>query len=249
MVKKFTRKPKRVYRRKRTYRKRKGAHTLKVGGASEIRSTATYKRLVSRPVAWRTVNGELPERVITKMRYNDAYINFLPAALVGTYTWRINSINQPDATGVNRPSLHDAFSTLYDKYKVTAASVKITYHNRSASRAIVGLLATDRVYSGSFTADIIKRSSNVSAIVDASTKDNETCTLSMYVDFKKLVGPKYHDSVYTSSFGANPSDMLFGYLAVASLDGANNVSGAVSSEITFYTELFENKFDRAIDHA
>lgn len=232
---------------RRKLKLRKKLRKAKVQGGAEVRATAGFKPLIVRPVKWDMPNGELPNKVLVKMKYNDAYINYNPAALTGSYTWRANSIYAPDASGTNQPTLFNAMENLYDKYKVTGCLAKITVHNRSASRAIYGLIATDRTISGSFTSDIIQRSANVRCIVDSTGSDDDTGTMQLYIPIKSVVGTKYADQNYTGAFTGNPVDVVWLYLAAASLDGSNNLTAEVTASLIYYVECFEPKYDRSID--
>lgn len=242
--------PRKTLRRRtsrKTRRKPKKRTSMKVIAEPQVRGTSKFKPLVIRPIKWVCPRGELPEKILVKMRYDDAYINFAPAALTGSYVWRANSIFAPDTAGSIQPALHDAFLNLYDKYKVTGAKINITVKNRSADRTIYGLVAADRATTGSWTADIIQRSSNVSCVVNETGKEGDTATLRLWVPISSVVGSKYHDQNYAGTMGGNPTDIVWTYLAGASLPGSNNITAQISASIIYYVELFEPKYDRATD--
>lgn len=238
-TKKSTRRPRRKPRAKQK--------SQKVSGPREVTSTAQFRPLVTRPIRWVMPKGEIPSRVLVKMKYNDAYINHQPGTLNSRYAWNLNSIFSPDALGGNQPTLHDAMNSLYGKYKVSAAKVNITVRNRSASRTLVGLLATDTAVITSPNPDIIQRSANVSAMIEPTGEDSNSGSLSMYVPLRTVAGPKFNDSVYSANFGADPTDITHLYMLAGAVDGANNVDLAISVSIDFYTECFDPVRTRAID--
>lgn len=241
--------PKKVSRRRKIKmpRNKKKRTNMKVIAEPQVRGTSKFKPLITRPIKWICPRGELPEKILVKMRYDDAYINFAPAALTGAYVWRANSIFAPDVAGSNQPALHDAFLNLYDKYKVSGCKVNISIKNRSSDRTIYGLVAADRATTGSWTNDIIQRSGNMSVVLNEAGKEGDTATLRAYVPLTSIVGAKYADQNYAGTMGGNPTDIAWIYLAGASLPGTNNITAQITASIIYYVELFEPKYDRAID--
>lgn len=232
-------------KKRRNYKKSR--KTMEVRASAETKATAGFKPILNKPVVWKMPGGEIPTKVLCKMKYNDAYINWVPAAATAYYTWRLNSINAPDVAGANQPTLHDAMAGLYNKYKVTACKVSIGIRNRAAVACVAGFLAADQAMSGSFTPDIIARSAHVYATLKASGQAGDNAVFTKYVPISAIVGAKYADMDYSGTFGSNPTDIVWGYLAGCTIDGSTNVSMEVSAMLTFYTECFEPDYNRAID--
>lgn len=79
---------------------------------------------------------------------NAAYVDFIystkfsidPATLgvVSLYQFRLNSLFDPDLTGVGtQPVGFDQYAALYEKYRVYEASYKVCFYNTSTTRPII----------------------------------------------------------------------------------------------------------------
>lgn len=67
------------------------------------------------------------EKVITVLQYVDTK-TIAPASGAAHHVFRLNSIFDPDVTGVgHQPAYHDQWSALYNKYRVLSATWKIVF--------------------------------------------------------------------------------------------------------------------------
>lgn len=69
-----------------------------------------------------------PKNRLVKMRYNDNYVLNALAGGIDSNEFRINSIFDPDLTGVgHQPLGHDEWSTFYNHYVVVGAKITATF--------------------------------------------------------------------------------------------------------------------------
>lgn len=96
----------------------------------------------------------IPQRFITKQKYSET---FAISALVPSYVFNLNSVFDPNRTGVgHQPYAFDTLATLYNRYRVIATSWVINgYANAAALR--LGCLATNELPSLSSVSDLVER--------------------------------------------------------------------------------------------
>lgn len=100
------------------------------GAPRPKRRRYTARRRVGVPRSLNTSgrSGPFPPSAVVSLRYTDNLGTINPAAgLAGVYTFRANSINDPNFTGTGtQPYGHDTLATVYSKYRVLSS--KITVH-------------------------------------------------------------------------------------------------------------------------
>ena len=70
-----------------------------------------------------------PDRIQTTLRYSDIW-GLAPGAQAGQYTYRGNSLFDPDYTSTgHQPRYFDQYSAVYSKYLVTSSSIKVSVMN------------------------------------------------------------------------------------------------------------------------
>lgn len=248
--KSYRRKPtRRVYHRRSRFRStKKVASGGKVVGAPEILCATRRVPIAQRPMRWGTSAGDVPRMTKVKSSYNDAYMAWNPATPIASYSFPVNSWWRPNPVAAQkRPTLYLAMQSLYENYKVTNAMLKVTVHNLAEGRMFIGLLATDTLpVIGNYTDDELRRSCNVSTVIDSTLKENETASISMFIPFTKLVG-KLSDVSYKAAFAANPAELIYCTLFAFIMGSAVNVLAQLSLEITQWVECTEPISDRTTE--
>lgn len=83
----------------------------------------------------------LPNKFKTNLLYGSNLRSMSTTLGPATYTWRANSINDPDESGIgHQPRGHDQFETLFRKYLVIGSSIEVTFDNTTIETHIVGIM-------------------------------------------------------------------------------------------------------------
>lgn len=168
------------------------------------------------------------------------------ANLVGTY--RLNSLYDPDsAVGGSQPLGFDALTSIYSKYRVTGALVKVTYTNPSADGVFVGV----RIRSGASGESGI---SGLSHNYVQSLKNNwmrcmnnsgsQVSVFKQYVPMNvpwgKTKQQLYDDDEFAASIGGNPAREVFMEPYMIPTVGSTD-SVYVSMQVTYFVTFSEPK--------
>lgn len=91
-------------------------------------NTRNTNAVVSRTAAF-------PDRFITRLKYSEAAaIIYAGAGVPQLYSWRINSIFDPNLTGTgHQPLGHDEYLLLYNRYRCYGMKYTVTFTNRSTT--------------------------------------------------------------------------------------------------------------------
>lgn len=160
---------------------------------------------------------------------------------LGHYTFLLNSIYDPNFTGVgHQPYGHDTFSALYNRYRVISCSFKVT----ASSGTNVQLVALPANGGYSFTtASEYKENPLCKYRIQSSNGNLQPVTGKVHIP--SLVGrtkAQYMaDDRYQAQFGSSPDE-----LAVLNLGAFNSADGALSNiplnvELVYTVELFDIK--------
>lgn len=188
----------------------------------------------------------IPQRYICKMKYCDVFtVSTSGLSPVGSYTFNLNSIFDPNRTGVgHQPYSHDTFATLYNRYRVIKASYAIYGASSNTGYAVnIAALPANEVHT-------------VNTVSEA--RENPRCrwitqgfgapqkALKGIVHIPSLVGrtkTQYMaDDRYQAQFGASPAE-----LAILNIYGGLIADAAVTNdivcniEITYTVECFDVK--------
>lgn len=205
-------------------------------------SRAKKKQLTSysKPVLARNVIGRagLGTMKVTKMVYVEkGLISTGTLGAAGFYQYRLNSIFDPNLTGVGRqPSTHDQMAVLFETYTVTQCDFKITFvNNLDNNSLVVGYYIADRSTTNTDVTVICEQGLTDWKIINRNTSGNTVAHFQGSVDIPKLMGfnkEQYiSSSNYQTLFGANPADVAY-----VTLFAADSINGG-SVTIPFFVEL------------
>lgn len=247
----------------RTFSKKKkyGRTTTRKRAPYRKKSTtkrSTYSRAKPIPLSGGVYKAAYPQKQVGYLPFAKVFHARLPyvaaatfstpaTGLAGSYTYRLNSIFDPDFTGVGtQPQQYDQLAGIYGSYIVHAAKVDLEFSNPTNDSLFVGM----NFYHNESLSGAIMNGKALSTIsehrntrmVPLVNSGKQTRKLSMYVPIHTLLGiPKV---VYTSDrenyaslIGANP--FRSAYLEVLLLDNAGVSTGVyIRTSITYYVELY-----------
>lgn len=195
---------KRVYTGKKFLRKR-----AKTPGSAELVSSSQRVRTrpfgqtwpFSSPYSYLNVWDPFPAKQMARLRYSTDISITPTTGLAGIHTFRANSINDPDQTGVgHQPYGHDTYATIYNSYRVVRATIVV--RPTSNSNCIYGVNVARQ--NGPITDyDLIKERKGCKFSVYNSNGPSEAVT--------QIYDSRYsgQDDAISADFGSNPNDQFY----------------------------------------
>jgi hypothetical protein len=212
---------KKTMKKKKMFKRRRGTPTTVVNRAQN-------------PIAART---------IVRMKYSEAFVRTLTASVNDDYQFNLNSINDPNRTGTgHQPYGHDTFQTLYNRYRVFAASWRITIASASSTTAYVALVPSNDV--NAYTAfDAASESPRGFTKVIAPLSGNGPTIFKGHIALPRLNGSTKSqymaDDRFQAIFGNNPVELMSLHINAYSL--ATTVL-SYNVELVYHCELFDPVF-------
>jgi hypothetical protein len=211
--------------------KRQGAHQPNVGPVGTL-TVPMSPGCAAFPVALRT-----------KLRYFFSTSNGTGGAnQYSEYTWRANSLYDPDFTGVGtQPAGFAALSTIYSKYRVLSATVNLTAVNDAGGSTTV--VFYQKPFSTSYSSVVLAATQGFSKKVMLSDQSGGK---NQYV-FRVRIRPwqvlgitkeRYmNDDQYAAAVTANPTGSAFFGLGVHALTISANIQ--MQADVIYDAVLFE----------
>lgn len=183
----------------------------------------------------------IPDRVFAKLKYTDV-IKVSPGALTSSYVFNLNSLYDPDRTGVgHQPMMFDEWSTLYNRYKVHGCSWKISVSFPNTQTATCVYPSNTSAASADITDAAERRYATIKQTAGASTSHN-IVKFKGYAKMRKLYGRKELENKDEALISASPTEIACLHLFSSSMDGATNISSYyLVIELVYYAELFDRK--------
>ena len=200
------------------------------------------KRMARRPkrVVVNRALHPIPQRFITKMKYSE----ILTTDSVGHYRMNLNSIFDPNRTGVgHQPYGFDTLATLYNRYRVISCGYRISTYTNSGG-AVVNLGAIPANEELTFNTFSELRENPRAKYIHQST-GGEIVYLTGKTYIPSLVGrtkAQYMaDDRYQAQVNGNPNELAV--LNIVSVPGGGDTPTAASFQIVMeYTvEFFDIK--------
>jgi len=148
-----------------------------------------------------------PTSVVVRMRYSGQCENAPSAAAIDDYTFRANSIFDPDYTGAgHQPYGHDQYQMIYNHYKVIKSKITVTFISTSVTQtgsAVCGIAIKDDTTMEQNLDTIREAKGSRYGILPAGGKLKLTLGYNM-----KIMYPEIFQAA-TAMFGANPTEDAF----------------------------------------
>lgn len=148
-----------------------------------------------------------PAPVNLKLRYSQHFDLVSGAGLLGVQQFRMNSIFDPDYTGVgHQPMGHDELSLRYEKYIVLGCKIQIKCKSTNPGTVVLG--SSNLTVAPSTSDQAIERGYKYKNVF------NETlATMSQNFRMSKQIGKSnaalLAENAYAAAFGANPTESSF----------------------------------------
>lgn len=198
----------------------------------------------------RNKDAPFPDRMSVKLLYSDVKTLALGAGGSSQTVFRLNSIFDPDFTGVgHQPRGHDELALMYRRYYVTGCKYEIVpYWAGQSSEPVVKWSAFLTQNSGTTIIsannydmeESCLRIAPVGYFGGATNQFNNTTInskVSGYIDLKSVYGVNSvkDDSGAESGFGSNPDRSAFLVIAAANTNASVVSNIAFSVTLTYYT--------------
>lgn len=241
--------------RKRTYKPRRKARTIKRRAVRKFRKVYHKSKAVSRVM--------FPMVKYTALRFAD-YKVLTSTDTWQTYTYRLNSCYDPDFTGIGgQPRYFDTLcgpdsgAAPYGAYRVHAAKVTVGFVNANSSGNSTGIVAIrarnqNAAALNPSTANMIRDCSEVPNTrwrwITSSGNDGCRRTLTGYWKMNKFYGVKdiKDNEDFTARYNANPSDEIYLDCHFGTVNASSTAYNCqVSVKITYFVELLERNLPAA----
>lgn len=237
-------------KRKRTNTRGRGRKRRRTGGITKRASINTSTLRLHGRASGVTIRGNtvLPEKLRTVLPYADLLQTSTTLTTPGIYTFRVNSLFDPDLTGAGMfPTGRQELQGLYTKYVVFGMSYDIVCINMSSVvpiRACVVASATDSVWS---TFQECQSQPNASKPIILGTLDggNAVGRLKGYISVANTQGvPKKTvsiDDTYSALWSANPFTTSYMQIVHGNLDGSATTDLHMEVALKFYIRAYDLK--------
>lgn len=188
----------------------------------------------------------LPEELKTVLRYVDTYTLTSSTQAVAKQSMRLNSLHDPDSTGVgHQPLYYDQLSSIYGRYVVLCSTMTATFS--ALPSAIATAQPSGPMLCGVYADDNGTISTTVSTLMEANTGKstflcnqnggNNVKVFKINYDPDRDLGVSADDDTVGADVGNNPSKVWFGsaWLAESGLSTASSCN--VKIEIDFYVKF------------
>lgn len=177
----------------------------------------------------------------------DFTLNGGAAGVTDNYQFRLNSIFDPNFTGVgHQPVNHDQLSAIFERYKVYRIDYKVVIIGNSTVNTIGGVFVSDQ-FASSTDPRVYVENGMCDWTLFESVDTNACRTITGSISVPDVMGVSYKEYMseedYGAAFGANPVDG--GVLTVfnAGLDGADPGTSNCFIELTYHTKVYGTKIN------
>lgn len=224
-----------IYKSKRSYKPKqaKKPRTKSTSKSREGRITKLNPR--------RGITG-FPQELRTTLRYSDVVVLTSTVGSVSTYSFRLNSLYDPDFTGTgHQPYYFDQFAALYQRYCVKGAKITAKFSHivnainvtQPSGPTVVGITTDDDGAIATTITTAMEETNTTSDFLNNALGGNNVKTLSKtYSPMTDLGLSETNDSI-VSAVNANPTRPWFANVWMAEAGLASPTSVAVKIEIVF----------------
>lgn len=185
-----------------------------------------YKK--KRSATIRRAPGLLGKKFRQPFRYVDR-ISLDPTGIAAaTYSFRANSLYDPDFTGVgHQPIGFDQLMPFYEHYTVIAARIKCTFICKSAAAtqcAIVGIETNSGSTPTTAINDIYEQGNSSKKIMTCATAGQKV-TVTRKLSVGKFLSQKVmQEDANAGTATSNPSELIFFHLFATNTDGSTDIA-------------------------
>lgn len=193
-----------------------------------------------------------PDRCTTKLVYGDAVNISMLSSSVGVYSFRLNSLFDPDYTSTgHQPQWFDSFQTVYRNYRVKGAKIVVNFMSKNPEQPgtsvigpyIVGIITSNQpTLSASSAATLTEDGNSVNTILCSKDSGRSMVTLSNTYSPQRDLGLDYKDPDLSPVCSNNPTQPFFAHLF--GFDLGSNATTTLSARVVIeYQVEFINRIE------
>jgi len=187
-----------------------------------------------------------PRSKLVNMRYVSFYTLTSTSGVMSVQTFRANSINDPDSSGVGHQALgHDQWSAFYQNYKVLSSKITVKFQANAATTTppVAGVILQNIAVPASLDYTALIEQGNSSWRMAPQSVATAIQTLVRKFDCKKffnLVNVKDEDDI-GAAFSANPAKAAYFTLWLQGHDQATTIAADFTVVIDYVVSVNEPK--------
>lgn len=222
---------------------------IKRKGAKRYRRVKNTGTLVAKP-SYGSIYQPFPPRLFTALTYSERFsLVQLVGGTPGVYTFRGNSLNDPNLSGAGHQPRYfdtlcgaDGTAAPYHNYRVHAVKVKFTVWSITGDGTFTGMLAIIPRQDTASTVDSFDEMQEraYSRTKTIGTVYTKPTVMKHYIKNKVLLGHKDLSDVdeCAAVYNANPTEQTFIDFVVCCVDPDNTVTAYASVQLTYFTEFY-----------
>lgn len=172
------------------------------------------------------------------------------SASFSAHRWIINSIYDPDSSGVGgQPRffgiLLGASGILstnvqpYRAFRVNACKIEVEIFNAQGPNGVIATINLHR-NSAEGPATIYEARTRLNSVSQMLSGTSTVTKLEMYAKMKTLFGVKdLDDASYNGGYSANPARDYYATVSVGSLDGVTATDCTITTKLVYYVDLLD----------
>lgn len=172
------------------------------------------------------------------------------AGVAGVHVWSLNSLFDPDRTGVgHQPAGFDEMMSVYEHYTVYGVKYRVSWYSVDTTNEMLGGVSVNDSVTAQSDPRVYMENGQTQWAVAANKNNNgdRIRNFSGYIDLAKVHGHKrdtyLDESQYQGSASANPGDEAFLHCWVAPANATSDLSTSVwVVELQYYVMLAGGKF-------
>jgi len=173
----------------------------------------------------------------------ESQITLNPGAAVAQYTYRGNSLFDPDYTGTGgQPRYFDTYSTVYGKYRVLGSRIMVDIINGSPTAAcsMAVLPWTDPITFTSWARVSELPQARVSRMVPIASRITQRLTHATSTSAVcGLRNRQVMDEDWAATVGSNPLQIWYWNVCVASVDTSTSVAASIRVRLEYDSEFYD----------
>lgn len=193
-----------------------------------------------------------PDRVFVKLKFTDVLSISIASGIWTYYTWRGNSVYDPNYTGTGaQPLGFDQWAAFYTRYRVHGSKIRVrtspttTSTATAQTHAIVVAPATSAITLPTAPLDMLAQpyaTTKVTVLQNALMKEN---WITKYMSSAKILGVRktaIKDEIdFSSLTNNNPSQQWYWNMFIGPLDNSSTTTALQLIELTYYVEFFDRQ--------
>jgi len=183
----------------------------------------------------------LPDRFRTKLVYSENY-QITNAAAWNDRVWNINSVFDPDQTGVgHQPRYYDQLAALYNRYRVLSCTIDLSVRQRTTHGISVLVIPNNSVTA--LTPSTVPAELRRSGVCKITSANQPPVVYRTKFEPWAITGVSkmqyMTDDRFQAAVGANPTEAICAHQYIEAIDGSTAVDYEFIAQLVYEVEFFD----------